>query len=175
MPPRMGYYREKPPSPTVDPGSSSLLEVLKNLSRLVINSSKIEGMWIVSSKGKIAKNFYHKMLWRTNQNPLVISLLLHQIFTPKKKCIKRLDSVKKNYKHLVFKCSFYLWESNNNKFFIIPKLNTCWKSEIWNTLKINDGYYKCAFLTQNGKKQQRFLAVDEGIWWLTVKPIGTLK
>ena len=49
-----------------------------------------------------------------------------------------MDSVNKKYKHLVFKGSFYLWESNNNKFFIIPKLNTCRKSEIWNTVKIND-------------------------------------
>ena len=139
-PPCIGHYGRNPPPPpppTVDPESSSLLGVFTNF---VINSSKIEGKWIVWSKDKVPKTFCHKMAWRTDQNPWVILLLLHQTFAPQKKCIKRLDSVKKkrNYKHLVFKGSFYLWESNNNKFFILPKLNTCGKSEIWNNLKIND-------------------------------------
>ena len=130
----MGRTPPPPPPPTVDPESSSLLGVFTNF---VTNSSKIEGKWIVSSKGKIPKTFCHKMALRTDQNPWVILLLLHQTFAPKE-CIKRLDSVKKNYKHLLFKASFCLWERNNDKFFIIPKLNTFWKSEIWNTLKIND-------------------------------------
>ena len=70
--------------------------------------------------------------------PLGYINLIASNFWTKNKGIKRLDSVNKKYKHLVFKGSFYLWESNNNKFFIIPKWNTCRKSEIWNTVKIND-------------------------------------
>ena len=40
--------------------------------------------------------------------------------------------------------------------------------------KLTKVKYKSAFLTRNSKKQQ-YLAVDEGIRRLTVKPIGNLK
>ena len=100
-PPRIGHYGRTPPPPpppTVDPESSSLLGVFTNF---VTNSSKIEGKWIVSSKGKIPKTFCHKMALRTDQNPWVILLLLHQTFAPKE-CIKRLDSVKKKIINICF-------------------------------------------------------------------------
>ena len=95
-PPRIGHYGKNPapsPPPTVDPESSSLFGVFTNF---VTNSSKIEGKW-----GKIPKTFCHKMALRTDQNPWVILLLLHQTFAPKE-CIKRLDSVKKKIINICF-------------------------------------------------------------------------
>ena len=86
---------------------------------------------------------------------------------------------KKIYKHLVFKSSFYLWESNSNKVLITPKFNTRWKSEVWNSLRINDGYnVNLYFWRVNEKKQhqqQQFFAGDESIRRLAVKPIETLR
>ena len=95
----------EPPPPVPQPWTQSLQASLEFFTNFVTNSSKIEGNWIVSSKGKVPKTFCHKMAWRTDLNPWVILLLLHQ-------------TAKSG-----FKGSFYLWESNNNKFFTIRKLN----------------------------------------------------
>ena len=47
----------EPPCPNRGPRVFNLLEDFKNLSGLVINSSKNEAMWIVSSKGKNPRPF----------------------------------------------------------------------------------------------------------------------
>ena len=72
----------------------NLLEVFKNLSGLVINSSKTEGMWIGSSRDKISKSFGIK--WPDEPTKAVgvyysydIKLLHEKFF------FERLDSVKK--------------------------------------------------------------------------------
>ena len=73
---------------------SNLLEVFKNLSGLVINSSNTKGMWIGSSRDKISKPFGIK--WPDEPTKAVgvyysydIKLLHEKIF------FERLDSVKK--------------------------------------------------------------------------------
>ena len=86
----------------------NLLEVFKNLSGLVINSSKTEGMWIGSSRDKT----WYKMAWWTNQSPWCLLLIRYQTFARKKFCWE-IGQRQKTYKHLVFKRSFYLWKSNN--------------------------------------------------------------
>ena len=97
-PPRIGHYGENPtPSPSSNRGPRVFKPPWSFYQFCNYNSSKIGGKWIVSSKGKIPKTFCHKMALRrlrTDQNPWVILLLLHQTFAPKE-CIKRLDSVKK--------------------------------------------------------------------------------
>ena len=72
----------------------SLLEVFKNLSGLVINSSKTEEMWIGSSRDKTSKPFGIK--WPDEPIKALgvyysyVIKLLHE-----KNFIERLDSVKK--------------------------------------------------------------------------------
>ena len=72
----------------------NLLEVFKNLSGLVINSSKTEGMWIGSSRDKTSKPFGIK--WPDEPIKALgvyysyVIKLLHE-----KNFIERLDSVKK--------------------------------------------------------------------------------
>ena len=72
----------------------SLLEVFKNLSGLVINSSKTEGMWIGLSRDKTSKPFGIK--WPDEPIKALgvyysyVIKLLHE-----KNFIERLDSVKK--------------------------------------------------------------------------------
>ena len=89
----------------------NLLEVFKNLSGLVINSSKTEGMWIGSSRDKT----WYKMAWLTNQSPWCLLLIRYQTFA-RKKFYWEIGQCQKNYKHLVFKRSFYLWKSNYQVF-----------------------------------------------------------
>ena len=72
----------------------NLLEVFKNLSGLVINSSKTEGMWIGSCRDKTSKPFGIK--WPDEPIKALgvyysyVIKLLHE-----KNFIERLDSVKK--------------------------------------------------------------------------------
>ena len=99
----------------------NLLEVFKNISGLVINSSKTEGMWIGSSRDKTSKPFGIK--WPDEPIKALGVYYSYDIkLLHEKNFIERLDSVKKTYKYLVFKRSFYLWKSNNYQVFDHAKI-----------------------------------------------------
>ena len=71
----------------------NLLKVFKNLSGLVINSSKTEGMWIGSSRDKTSKPFGVK--WPDEPIKALGVYYSFDIKLARKKFIERLDSVKK--------------------------------------------------------------------------------
>ena len=85
------------------------------------HSRSIEGMWIGSSRDKTSKPFGLK--WPDEQIK-ALGVITHSISNSckKKKFIERLDSVKKTYKHLIYKRSFYLWKSNNYQVFNHTKI-----------------------------------------------------
>ena len=93
----------------------NLLEVFKNLSGLVINSSKTEGMWIGSSRDKTSKPFGIK--WPDEPVKALGVYFSYDIWFCTKKFYWEIGQCQKTYKHLtqhlVFKRSFYLWKSNN--------------------------------------------------------------
>ena len=95
----------------------NLLEVFKNLSGLIINSSKTEGMWIGLSRDKTSKPFGIK--WPDEPIKALGVYYSYNIkLLHERKFIERLDSLKK----LINKRSFYLWKSNNYQVFNHTKI-----------------------------------------------------
>ena len=95
----------------------NLLEVFKNLSGLIINSSKTEGMWIGLSRDKTSKPFGIK--WPDEPIKALGVYYSYNIkLLHERKFIERLDSLKK----LINKRSFYVWKSNNYQVFNHTKI-----------------------------------------------------
>ena len=86
-------------------------EIFKNISGLNINSSKTEGMWIGSFRGKMEELFSIK--WPKTP---IKALRVYFTYDPKllkeKNFIERLDSIKKL---MVLERPISLWKSNKNK------------------------------------------------------------
>ena len=76
----------------------NLLEVFKNLSGLVINSSKTEGMWIGSSRDKTSKPFGIK--WPDEPVKALGVYFSYDIWFCTKKFYWEIGQYQKTYKHL---------------------------------------------------------------------------
>ena len=101
-----------------------LLDVFKDVSGLKINCTKTEGMWIGASKENKTKPFGIK--WPTEPIKALGLYFTYDLKLLKEKnFIERLDSIKKTDQHLVFKRSFNLWYSDNNKILSNSKICLC--------------------------------------------------
>ena len=98
-----------------------LMEIFQNISGLSINSSKTEGMWIGSLRGKMEEPFSIK--WPKSP---IKALGVYFTYDPKllkeKNFIERLDSIKKLI-NMVLERPISLWKSNNNQ--ILLDLEVC--------------------------------------------------
>ena len=102
-----------------------LMEIFKNISGLNINSSKTEGMWIGSFRGKMEEPFSIK--WPTTPiKALGVYFTYDTKLLKEKNFIERLNSIKKLiniWSYMVLKRPISLRKSNNNQ--ILLDLEVC--------------------------------------------------
>ena len=113
-------YADATTATLVDSAKSlfKLMEIFKNISGLNINSSKTEGTWIGSFRGKMEEPFSIK--W-----PKTPIRALGVYFTYDPKLLKMKNFIERNDSIKVLKRPISLWKSNNNQILLNRKVCLC--------------------------------------------------